>query len=226
MACSIPTTRRDISRKLDVTSTTLTLAWQLHRRRWSSTSGCFHCIPTASTQGRSGRLRKLPNRPRPSPRVTPDQGTDMSTIHLHQSTTSTPSSAASARLRSRPADPFCAISGQSALLRQAVQKARMLATLDTAVLLQGETGVGKELFARAIHENGSWRHGPYVVVNCGALPRLDPHCPRVRQREREPSRRRRRGLGELRKDAHPSWSRSSRNPLARHAVQRIEVLYA
>src|SRR5262249_35778762 len=88
MACSIPTTRRDISRKLDVTSTTLTLAWQLHRPRWSSTSGCFHCIPTASTQGRSGRLRKLPNRPPPSPRVTPDQGTDMSTIPLHQSTTS------------------------------------------------------------------------------------------------------------------------------------------
>src|SRR5262245_5454636 len=78
---------------------------------------------------------------------------------------------ASARLRAEPADHFRAIIGGSAPLRQAVRKARMLANLDTAVLLQGETGVGKELFARAIHEDGCRRHGPFVAVNCGALPR-------------------------------------------------------
>jgi len=80
-------------------------------------------------------------------------------------------SVASARLRAEPADHFGALIGGSALLRQAVHKARMLASLDTAVLLQGETGVGKELFARAIHENGTRRHGPFVAVNCGGLPR-------------------------------------------------------
>ncbi len=80
-------------------------------------------------------------------------------------------SVAAARLRAEPADHFGAIIGGSALLRQAVHKARMLANLDTAVLLQGETGVGKELFARAIHEDGCRRHGPFVAVNCGALPR-------------------------------------------------------
>src|SRR5262249_49112794 len=80
-------------------------------------------------------------------------------------------SVASARVRTEPADHFGAILGGSALLRQAVHKARMLANLDTAVLLQGETGVGKELFARAIHEDGCRRHGPFVAVNCGALPR-------------------------------------------------------
>jgi sigma-54 dependent transcriptional regulator, acetoin dehydrogenase operon transcriptional activator AcoR len=78
---------------------------------------------------------------------------------------------ASARLRAEPADHFGGIIGGSALLRQAVHRARMLANLDTAVLLQGETGVGKELFARAIHENGSRRHGPFIAVNCGGLPR-------------------------------------------------------
>src|SRR5262245_6677100 len=78
---------------------------------------------------------------------------------------------ASARLRAEPADRFGGIIGGSALLRQAVHKARMLANLDAAVLLQGETGVGKELFARAIHENGPWRQGPFIAVNCGGLPR-------------------------------------------------------
>jgi transcriptional regulator with PAS, ATPase and Fis domain len=80
-------------------------------------------------------------------------------------------SVASARLRAEPADHFGGIIGASALLRQAVHKARMLSNLDTAVLLQGETGVGKEVFARAIHENGSRRHGPFIAVNCGGLPR-------------------------------------------------------
>ncbi len=39
-----------------------------------------------------------------------------------------------------------------------------------SVLIQGESGTGKELFARLIHENSSWRNGPFVAVNCGALP--------------------------------------------------------
>src|SRR5258706_5204333 len=92
MACLIPTARRVTSGKLDATSTTSTPASPPHRLRWSFTSGCFHCIPTASTRGRSGRLQKLRNRPAPTPGqpVTPDHGPDMSTIHLHQSTTSTP----------------------------------------------------------------------------------------------------------------------------------------
>lgn len=38
------------------------------------------------------------------------------------------------------------------------------------VLLQGETGAGKEVFARALHAASQWRAGPFVAVNCGALP--------------------------------------------------------
>jgi sigma-54 dependent transcriptional regulator, acetoin dehydrogenase operon transcriptional activator AcoR len=63
------------------------------------------------------------------------------------------------------------IIGRSTALRQAVEKARHLADLDVPVLLQGETGVGKEMFARAIHEGGQRTKGPFVALNCGGLPR-------------------------------------------------------
>jgi transcriptional regulator of acetoin/glycerol metabolism len=63
------------------------------------------------------------------------------------------------------------IIGRSAALRQALEKAKQLADLDVTVLLQGETGVGKEMFARAIHEGRQRTTGPFVALNCGALPR-------------------------------------------------------
>jgi len=63
------------------------------------------------------------------------------------------------------------IIGTSELLRQALEKARLLAEVDVPVLLLGETGVGKEMFARAIHEGGRRKDGPFVALNCGGLPR-------------------------------------------------------
>jgi transcriptional regulator with PAS, ATPase and Fis domain len=68
-------------------------------------------------------------------------------------------------------DSFDRLVGQSRALTSVVQKARRLAELDASVLLQGETGVGKELFARAIHGSGPRRQGPFIAVNCGGLPR-------------------------------------------------------
>src|SRR5512132_1338051 len=68
-------------------------------------------------------------------------------------------------------DPFDRLVGQSRALTSVVQKARRLAELDASVLLQGETGVGKEIFARSIHESGPQRRGPFIPVNCGGLPR-------------------------------------------------------
>jgi transcriptional regulator with PAS, ATPase and Fis domain len=47
----------------------------------------------------------------------------------------------------------------------------VLAEVDVPVLLLGETGVGKEMFARAIHEGGRRKDGPFVALNCGGLPR-------------------------------------------------------
>jgi DNA-binding NtrC family response regulator len=52
-----------------------------------------------------------------------------------------------------------------------VARARLLAGVDVTVLLEGETGVGKEIFARAIHESGPRRGAPFVALNCGGLSR-------------------------------------------------------
>jgi formate hydrogenlyase transcriptional activator len=68
------------------------------------------------------------------------------------------------------ADDFENIIGDSAALRRAIYRVQQVAPTDASVMLLGETGTGKELFARAIH-NRSVRSGkPFVRVNCAALP--------------------------------------------------------
>jgi transcriptional regulator with PAS, ATPase and Fis domain len=67
-------------------------------------------------------------------------------------------------------DPFAAIIGSSALIRETVSLARRFAERESNILLQGESGTGKELFARAIH-SVSRPNRPFVAVNCGAIPR-------------------------------------------------------
>ncbi len=62
------------------------------------------------------------------------------------------------------------IIGTSAALHHVIDRVRLVARTDINVLVQGESGVGKELFANAIHELSGRRHGPLVVVNCGAIP--------------------------------------------------------
>ena len=66
---------------------------------------------------------------------------------------------------------FEGIFGTSPALVQALQRAaRVIPHGGITVLLTGETGTGKELFARAIHYNGPRRDGPFVDINCAALP--------------------------------------------------------
>jgi DNA-binding NtrC family response regulator len=60
--------------------------------------------------------------------------------------------------------------GQSVKMRQIFGLIRKIAPMDVSVIVQGETGTGKELVARAIHENSSRRKGPMVVLDCGAIP--------------------------------------------------------
>lgn len=65
---------------------------------------------------------------------------------------------------------FDGLIGASSGLRQVVDLARKVLDTDTTVLLLGETGTGKELFARLIHHNGPRRAAKFVAQNCGALP--------------------------------------------------------
>ena len=62
------------------------------------------------------------------------------------------------------------IAGNAPALRKAVELLRLAAGSRIAVLLLGETGVGKELFARALHQLGDRRSRPFVALNCAALP--------------------------------------------------------
>ena len=66
---------------------------------------------------------------------------------------------------------FGGIVGSSKKFQEVLDMARQLAAVATTVLIQGETGTGKELLARAIHYNGPRQERPFVVVNCGAIPR-------------------------------------------------------
>lgn len=72
---------------------------------------------------------------------------------------------------STPAAAFSRIVGTSPALRTAIQKAQQLAKASVPVLLLGETGVGKELFAQGIHQASSRADGPFVALNCGGLSR-------------------------------------------------------
>ncbi len=67
-------------------------------------------------------------------------------------------------------DPFGTLLGRSAAIRKAVDVARRVARTDTTVLVVGESGTGKEVLARAIHRASRRRRGPFVAVNCGAIP--------------------------------------------------------
>jgi two-component system nitrogen regulation response regulator GlnG len=60
--------------------------------------------------------------------------------------------------------------GRSPAIQEVYKRIGRVAESDAAVLIVGDTGTGKELVARAIHEHSRRRAGPFVAVNCGALP--------------------------------------------------------
>lgn len=62
------------------------------------------------------------------------------------------------------------IIGNSPLLNRAIDIARQVAPTDISVLIQGESGSGKEVFSQIIHHLSARKHGPFIAVNCGAIP--------------------------------------------------------
>lgn len=65
---------------------------------------------------------------------------------------------------------FDTLVGESEAFLRTLEKIRLFAGTGATVLITGETGTGKELFARAIHYHGVRRGQPFIPVNCGALP--------------------------------------------------------
>src|SRR5688500_19041384 len=62
------------------------------------------------------------------------------------------------------------IVGNSAMLNLALETATKVAPTDITVLINGESGVGKEAFSKIIHHLSPRKHGPFIAVNCGAIP--------------------------------------------------------
>ncbi|MCG5054027.1 MAG: sigma 54-interacting transcriptional regulator [Myxococcales bacterium] len=72
--------------------------------------------------------------------------------------------------RAHVASAFDRLVGSSDLMRAVFERLRRASLSDATILLQGETGTGKEAVAEAIHLTSTRRNGPFIVVDCGALP--------------------------------------------------------
>ncbi|SUB70040.1 Quorum-sensing regulator protein F [Pluralibacter gergoviae] len=63
-----------------------------------------------------------------------------------------------------------AIVTRSPVMLRLLEQARMVAQSDVSVLINGQSGTGKEIFAQAIHQASARRSAPFIAINCGALP--------------------------------------------------------
>jgi len=66
---------------------------------------------------------------------------------------------------------FDDIKGKNIRFLELIELAKKVASTDARIILQGESGTGKELFAQAIHNASNRSEGPFIAVNCGAIPR-------------------------------------------------------
>ena len=66
---------------------------------------------------------------------------------------------------------FAHVVGESPALKEALRLAKLASNSNSTVLLHGETGTGKEIFAQSIHSSSARAEGPFVAINCAAIPR-------------------------------------------------------
>lgn len=66
---------------------------------------------------------------------------------------------------------FQGVKGTSISFQNTLNQVEVVAATDATVFITGETGTGKELIARAIHDNSSRKNGPFISLNCGAIPK-------------------------------------------------------
>jgi two-component system response regulator HydG len=74
------------------------------------------------------------------------------------------------RLSAHAHEPLEGLLGESAPMQAVTELVNRIAESDTTTLVTGETGTGKELVARAIHNRSKRREGPFIAINCGAMP--------------------------------------------------------
>lgn len=72
--------------------------------------------------------------------------------------------------RARKSASFPNIIGRSKAIKEVLSQVTQVADTDATVLILGETGTGKELIAQAIHEHSSRKNGPFIKLNCAAIP--------------------------------------------------------
>lgn len=111
----------------------------------------------------------------------PFESQSVTVMHTHQVLSLRVSVPAQAKVKasidkalSKPASetplPLAALSGGDPELDRQIQHAARLADSPVSLLLYGETGSGKEFFAKAIHQSSARRNGPFIAVNCAAIP--------------------------------------------------------
>lgn len=74
------------------------------------------------------------------------------------------------KLSPEPSDPFVRLKGRAPAMSRAIGLAQKVASTNATVLIRGESGVGKELFAEAIHIKSPRSEKPFIAINCAAIP--------------------------------------------------------
>ena len=158
-------------------------AWHLPhtQKRWSvgASTACDICIDDQYASANHCTLARIPGgklvvRDRDSRNGTYLNGNRIWTAELHPGAVlmvGRTTLVATTRTHDRTRTAIENLLGEDAAFRKAVDTALRAARTDCSILIVGETGTGKELVARAIHDASPRSHQPYIAVNCGGISR-------------------------------------------------------